>query len=137
MIVGDEKMDMIAIAGMAVTGAALAMLLKQYKKEYALLLGICVGVMIFAYVIFKALPAINYMHDLMKSSGVNNEYAKIVIKSLGVCYLAQLAADSCRDAGETAMASKVELAGKISVVLFSLPMLQNLAKLALGMIKGN
>lgn len=130
-------MDIFAIAGLAITGAALAVLIKQYKKEYALLLGLSVGVLIFAYVIFKALPAINFMHDLMQSSGVSSEYAKILMKSLGVCYLAQLASDSCRDAGETALASKVELAGKISVVLFALPMLQNLAELALGMIKGN
>ena len=130
-------MDIFAIAGLAVTGAALAVLIKQYKKEYALMLGLCVGVLIFAYVILKALPVINFMHNLMQSSGVSSDYAKILMKSLGVCYLAQLASDSCRDAGETALASKVELAGKISVVLFALPMLQNLATIALGMIKGN
>ena len=70
---------MIAIAGIAVTGAALTVLLKQYKKEYALLLGLFIGVTIFAFVVFKALPAINFMHDLMQASGVSNTYAKILI----------------------------------------------------------
>ena len=59
-----------------------------------------------------------------------------MFKTLGICFLAQFAADSCRDAGESALASKVELAGKISILVLSLPLFEDIAQTALGLIGG-
>ena len=54
----------------------------------------------------------------------------MVVKCLGVCILTELASNTCRDAGEQAIGAKVELAGKVTLVLVSLPLFQRLLELA-------
>ena len=81
-------------------------------------------------------PAVREITTLLSGVGLTQEYGLILFKTLGICFLAQFAADSCRDAGESALASKVELAGKISILVLSLPLFEDIAQTALGLIGG-
>ena len=58
------------------------------------------------------------------------------MKTLGICFLTQFAVDSCKDAGESALASKVELAGKVTVVVMALPLFQSIASTAVSLVGG-
>jgi stage III sporulation protein AD len=127
-------MNILSIAGIAITAAALAVLLRQYRQEYALMLGLTAGMLIFAMILSKVQPAFNEINVLMSGAKVNTQYISILIKSLGVCFVAQLASDACRDAGETAIASKVELAGKFAVLLIALPLFSQVADLVLELM---
>jgi stage III sporulation protein AD len=127
-------MNILSIAGIAVTAAALAVLLRQYRQEYALVLGLAAGVLIFALILTKVQPAFNEINKLMSGANVSTQYMSILIKSLGVCFVAQLASDACRDAGESAIASKVELAGKFAVLLIALPLFGQVADLVLKLM---
>ncbi|MDR3552710.1 MAG: SpoIIIAC/SpoIIIAD family protein [Clostridia bacterium] len=125
---------MLNIAGIAVVAAAIAVLLRQYKQEYAMLVGLATGIVVFLFVLAKAQPAFDEISSLLSGAGISSEYAQILIKALGICFVTQLASDSCRDAGEAAIASKVELAGKFTVLLLALPLFEQIAKLAIGLI---
>lgn len=127
-------MPILSIAGIAVVAAAIAVLMRQYRQEYAMLVGLAAGILIFLTVLLKAQPAFSELFTLLKGSGVATEYTAVLVKSLGVCLVTQLASDACRDAGETAIASKVELAGKFAVLLLALPVFSQIAKLAAGLI---
>ena len=63
------------------------------------------------------------------------EYLSVLIKAIGVCYLTQFSADSCRDAGESSLAGKVELAGKIAILISALPLLDSVISLAVNLIE--
>lgn len=127
-------MDLFAIVGIALTAAALCILLKQYKPEYAMLVSLVCGILIFLVVIQNLKPAFDVMNQLMGSVNVSGEYGKAIIKALGICYITQLASDSCKDAGQTAIGSKVEMAGKVAVVLLALPLFQNIVSVAMGLV---
>jgi stage III sporulation protein AD len=129
-------MDIISIAGIAITAAVLAVMLRQYRHEYAMLISLAAGVLIFVMVISKIQPVFSEIKNLMSGANVNNQYISVLIKSLGVCFVAQIASDSCRDAGETAIASKVELAGKFVVLILALPLFAQIANLALNLMAG-
>ncbi|MBE6829546.1 MAG: stage III sporulation protein AD [Ruminococcaceae bacterium] len=129
-------MDMIAVAGIAVIAAILAVMLKRYHQEYSIIVSICAGVLILFAILGNIAPAVQQINTLLSSAGLSAEYAAILFKSLGICFLAQFAADSCRDAGESALASKVELAGKIAIVVLSLPLFEKIASTAVGLIGG-
>jgi stage III sporulation protein AD len=128
--------DILSIAGIAITAAALSVLIRQYRQEYALLLGLGAGILIFFLVLSKAQPAFSEINKLMSGANVNRQYITILIKSLGVCFVAQLTSDACRDAGESAIASKVELAGKFAVLLIALPLFGQVADLAIKLMAG-
>ena len=68
------------------------------------------------------LAAAAVFEDLFTLSGIDNMYLTILFKSLGICYIVQLASDYCRDCGENALASQVTLAGKLAMLSVSLPL---------------
>ena len=65
---------------------------------------------------------ISVFEDLFTLSGIDNMYLAILFKSLGICYIVQLASDYCKDCGENALASQVTLAGKLAMLSVSLPL---------------
>ncbi len=129
-------MNIIAIAGIAIITAILAVMLKRYHQEYSIIISIAAGILILFQIFANIMPAIQQINTLLSSAGLTADYAAILFKSLGICFLAQFAADSCRDAGESALASKVEFAGKIAIVVLSLPLFERIASTAVGLIGG-
>lgn len=125
---------MLHIAGIAVTVAAFALLLRQYRKEYALLVGLAAGILFFGLVLSKAMPVFTELKSLANQAHIDGQYVSVLVKALGICFITQLAADTCKDAGESAMAGKVEMAGKFAVVLIALPLFDQIAKLAIGLL---
>jgi stage III sporulation protein AD len=133
-VILEGKMSILSVVGLAIIAAAFAVLLRQRNPEYAMLIGLGAGVIILIYVIMKAQPVFSELNSLMASSGIKSEYAQILIKALGICFITQLAADVCKDSGETAIASKVELFGKFAILLIALPLFEQVAKLAMGLL---
>jgi stage III sporulation protein AD len=129
-------MNILGIAGIAICAAVVAAMLRRYHQEYAVLVGIAAGIVILIEILTSIAPAVQQINRLLSSAGISSQYEVILLKTLGICFLAQFAADACRDAGESALASKMELAGKISIVILSLPLFEQIAKTAVGLIGG-
>ena len=123
--------NLLAIAGAALVAAVIAVMLRRYHAEYGMLISILAGVLILS-MLLEALPqALGQVTELLQAAALPGKYALILFKALGLCWLAQFAADSCRDAGESALASKVELAGKTAVLLTTLPLFSEVGELVL------
>ncbi len=123
--------NLLAIAGAALVAAVIAVMLRRYHAEYGMLISILAGVLILS-MLLEALPqALGQVTELLQAAALPGKYALILFKALGLCWLAQFAADSCRDAGESALASKVELAGKTAVLLTTLPLFSEVGALVL------
>ena len=129
-------MNILAIVGLAILTAVLATLMRRYHKEYAMLLSVLGGGLILFMIFQNFTPVLSSITDMLSASGVSGEYTIILIKKLGTCFLAQFAADACRDAGESSLASKVELAGKVAVILMALPLFEAIANTAITLIGG-
>lgn len=129
-------MNVVGIAGIAIIAAVIAVMLRRYHHEYAILVSIAAGIVILVQVLANVLPALSQINTLLTSAGLSGDYAMILFKSMGICFLAQFAADSCRDAGEGALASKAELAGKLAIVVLALPLFEKIASTALSLIGG-
>lgn len=129
-------MNIIAIAGLVLCAAVVAAMLRRYHQEYAVLISIAAGIVILTAILANIAPAVRQINTLLSSAGIPTDYAVILLKTLGICFLAQFAADSCRDAGESALASKMELAGKITIVILALPLFEKIAQTAVGLIGG-
>ncbi|MFU0833311.1 MAG: Stage III sporulation protein AD [Oscillospiraceae bacterium] len=129
-------MNVVGIAGIAVCAAVIAAMLRKYHPEYAVLLSIAASVVILLEIFKGVAPAIKQIRTLFSASGMSTDYILILLKTLGISFLAQFAADACRDAEEEALASKMELAGKIAIVVLSLPLFKKIAETAVNLIGG-
>lgn len=127
-------MSMVSIIGLALVSAVLCILIKQYKPEYAMFISLVCGAIIFIAVLLQLTPVLDAMDNLIEQAQINHQYLSILLKALGICYITQLACDACNDAGQTSIAAKVDLAGKIAVIVVSLPLFTALVEMALGLI---
>lgn len=128
------EISIFAIIGLGIISALVCLLLKQYRPEYALSASIICGVVIFFTVIAQMTPLFDTIRSILEKIEGGNEYTTVIIKSLGICYVTQLASDTCQDAGERAMAGKIELAGRVAVLILALPMFTALLQIAIGLI---
>lgn len=128
-------MNMITITGMAVIAVALSTMLKPKNPEYSLLLSLITGVLILAMIVTGAAPVFERVNSLLEATGAKSEHVRILFKSLGLCFITQIACDACRDLGETAVASKVEAAGKMSVLVISLPLFEQVLTIVGSLIR--
>ncbi len=129
-------MDVFIICVSAVVAAVFAVLLKKYNPEIAMLTTLITGVIIFSAVLSALSPAIELLNRFSTLAPGADENVGILLKSIGICYICQFSADSCRDSGQSALASKIELAGKVAVVLLCLPLLEEIVNLAMSIIGG-
>lgn len=127
-------MEMLKIIGVGITGAVAAITVRQYKPEMAVPIGIATAAILFLMV----LSQVGYVIDVIRMTAdrlnLNPEYITAILKMIAVAYLAQIGAEICRDAGQNAIAAKVELAGKILIVVLSVPILLSLMNLLIGLL---
>ena len=126
-------MDIAMVVAAGIIATAIAVLLRQYKPEYALMVSLAAGIVILIALTRNILPVLDTINSLLSQSGMQKQYIAILIKALGICYLTQLACDTCKDAGESAIGAKIELAGRVAVLIVSLPLFESILSLASGL----
>ncbi|MGQ9531261.1 MAG: stage III sporulation protein AD [Desulfotomaculales bacterium] len=116
-------MEIVQIVGLALVAAVLVVVLRPLRPELALLLSVAAGVVLFLLVVDKVAAVVGVMQELAGRAGVNALYLGLILKIVGIAYIAEFGAQVCRDAGEGALAAKVELAGKVLVLVLAVPVL--------------
>lgn len=111
--------------------ASFSVILKKYAKEYSLAVNIFIGFAVIAYLISNFVPVFNEIKNFMNLAKIPGKYSSVLFKSLGICFVTQFASDSCKDAGEISLASKVETIGKFAIVSIALPLFDEITGLAL------
>lgn len=118
----------------AIVGTLLAVTLKNRSGEMRVLLGITTGILIFLYCVAPLRNVLDLLHETAILAGVSEGYFGIVLKVIAIAYLTQFGAEICKDAGENAIGTKVELAGKILMIAVSAPVLSGLVSVVMGLV---
>lgn len=127
-------MDMGQMVLLGLLGAFLAMLLKKENPQFALLVAMITGILLFLGIFTPLHEILNMLHDMADTAGVSEMYFGIVLKVIGIAYLSQFGAQLCTDAGESAIAAKIELAGKVLIMAVSAPVLKGLLDVVLSLV---
>ena len=117
--------DIFKIIGIGLTGGILAITVKQYKPELAVLVSLATGVLLFFSVAGGLGDIWNAMKSVVQRCQIEEKYFTSVMKVAGIAYVTQFGAELCRDSGENAVASKIELAGKVFVLMLTMPIIQS------------
>lgn len=127
-------MNIAGVCAAAIICAILSLVVKKHNGEAAFALQVCGCVIIILYVIGEISQVTGTIRKLAEDFSINLEYIEVVIKALGICFLAEFAADCCKDAGCTALGNNVLLCGKVMILIAAMPMLNDLLSLALGLL---
>lgn len=116
-------MDVIQVAALAVAGVLLAVQFKSGKAEYGIYLGAALSILIF----FQILGKLNVILEVIKTIGeflpLNKIFAGTLLKMLGITYVAEFSASICQDAGYQTIARQIEILGKLTILVMSMPVL--------------
>ena len=126
--------DVIKIVGIGLVALILVIVIKQYRPEFALYISLIAGVFILYLALDEISDVINLLKNITEKSGMNSEFLKILLKMTGIAFLAEFAISICKDAGEGAIASKVELGSKAIIVSMSIPIIYNLLEVILKLL---
>ncbi len=129
-------MDILKLCGFGILAVAVCVVIKRIKPESAFGTGLAAGIVILTAAVSMLAPSVEAVTALAASAGIDNGLMKLMLKALAVCYITTLCSDCARDAGETALGAKLELAGRAAVAAVSLPAFTSLASLVSGMIEG-
>ena len=116
-------MEIMKIACIALTGIVLASLMKSVNKDIALYVVLATSMIILISVIGKLTELLTFVESLYGNVTYGKEFFPIIIKILAVAYITDFTAQLCRDAGESSIGSKVELAGKVVIFYVAMPVL--------------
>lgn len=122
-------MNIVHVIGLAVFAVIAALIIRQFKPEMALVVTLAAGCVILFVVLGSLGKVVEGLQNLAKNSGVQNGYMLPLVQVLGIGYLAEFGSSLCKDAGYASLASKVELAGKVVILLIALPIVTSLMQM--------
>ncbi len=116
-------MEIIQVVGLGLVATILTLVIKEQKPIFAFMLATFTGVMIFLFLIGKITSIIQVLEQLSGRADLNIVYLETILKIIGIAYIAEFGAQITRDAGQGAIASKIELAGKILILVMAVPII--------------
>ncbi|MTI65429.1 MAG: stage III sporulation protein AD [Firmicutes bacterium] len=116
-------MEILQIVGIGMIATVLSVILRQERPEFALQVSVVTGIIIFLFVITKLTYVVQVLNNLAERVDIDFIYFSTILKVIGIAYIAEFGAQISRDAGEGAIAAKIELAGKILILVLSMPIL--------------
>ncbi len=124
----------IKIIGIGLVALIIIILLKQYKPEFAIYISLLVGVLILLLVMDQLTQVTSLLQSLASKASINSTFLAILLKITGIAFLAEFAVSVCKDAGEGAIASKIEIGSKIIIIAMSIPIISSLLEIILKIL---
>lgn len=126
--------ELVKIIGTGFIGGMLALTVRKQRPEFAVMIALITSALILGSVAESVGGIIEELRRVTEECGVDIKYFEIIIKVVGVAYLAQFAAEILRDSGENAVASKVEAAGKIGILTLVLPVMTSFLEMCIKVV---
>ena len=127
-------MEIVKIVSIALIGLVIIILLKQYKPEYAIYISLLTGMLILLFIMDRLSGIIHLIQSIANQAKINNQFIGILLKITGIAFLSEFAISICKDSGETAVASKIEIGTKIIIISMSIPIISNLLEIILKIL---
>ena len=127
-------MGIIQIAMIGIGAVALALMVKQQKSEYALYLSLSAVVLILVFSMNRLQVVMDTIRKIEQYTGIDVAMLKILVKLMGITYVAEFASRICKDAGFSAIGSQIEMFAKFSIMAVSVPVLLTLLETIEGLL---
>ncbi len=127
-------MEILKVVGFALISLILIIVVREQRKDIAMILSLISGVFILMFVINKLEPVVDLLNVLADKSGINKEFFIVILKVTAIAYLIEVAKSICEDSKEKALGEKIEIAGKVIIISISIPIITSLLNLLTDMM---
>ena len=126
--------EITKIIGIGIIAVIMIIIVKQYRPEFAIYISIIAGILILIMAIQKMEGIITLIQSISDKAGVNGKFLSIILKITGIAILSEFAISICKDSGESAIASKVEIGSKVIIISMSIPIIGSLLELMINIL---
>lgn len=126
--------EVIKIIGIGLISLVIIVILKQYKPEYAIYVSMAAGVLILMFSVEKITNIINLLQNYASKTYINQKFLEVLLKITGIAFITEFAVSICSDAGEKAIASKIEIGSKVIIISMSIPIITSLLELVMEIL---
>ncbi|MCX7710354.1 MAG: stage III sporulation protein AD [Clostridia bacterium] len=127
-------MDILQIVGIGIVATILIVVLKNQRPEMAIQVSIITGIILFLLVASKLTAVLELINSYTTKVNIDMVYLTTLLKIIGIAYIAEFGAEVCKDAGESSIASKVELAGKVVIMVLAVPIITSMLDLVISIM---
>ena len=127
-------MEIFKIVGIGIVATVLIIVLRNIRPEFALYISLITGVVIFSMILNELSYVIQILNTLSKRANVEFTYFSTILKIIGMAYVVEFGAQISRDAGENSIAMKIELGGKVLIMVLAIPILLALVDLIIKIL---
>lgn len=127
-------MEIIQIVGIGLMATVFVVLLREERPEMALQISIIAGTIVFLLMLNKIASALSLLQNMAARANIDFIFLNTILKIIGIAYVAEFGAQICRDAGSSSIATKIEFAAKIIIMLLSIPILMAVLELLLKIL---
>lgn len=127
-------MDIFKIVAVALITCVAALLVKQLKPEFSVIIALCGGLIILFMTIDYIAQVLSVFNSVIEKTGLNINLFGTILKIIGIGYITEWTANVCADTGQNSLSDKVLLAGKILIFVFSLPIISNIIDIIIELL---
>lgn len=125
---------LLKVISISIVAAFLSSILKKEHREYSIAIIIVTGLIVIYVCLNSLTVVVDNIKAIIEKSGVENSYYVLILKVIGIAYISEFTSTILSDADETALAKKVEMAGKIIIFIMVIPVFSYVAELVISMI---
>ena len=129
-------MSAVTVCAAGVVASILALILKKQNAEYSFILVVCTSSILIIYILGALLEAVGGVKEIFEASKISETYLSILLKCVVICFLTEFTCDTCKDAGQAALANIVLFAGRLLVLTSALPLFSELLGLVTELAGG-
>ncbi|HEY8422674.1 MAG TPA: stage III sporulation protein AD [Thermoclostridium sp.] len=127
-------MELIRIGVLGITSAILILILKNHRPEMGLQISLVFGAMVMVFLASRIRTVLDLIGIYVDRADISGVYISTLFKIIGMAYITEFAAESCRDASQNAIATKIELAGKILIIITAMPVITSVMNIIIGLL---
>lgn len=125
-------MEMTKVTAVAICGVLFSLLLKERNQSASICVTLATTLVIASFIIGELRLIVVTFLNILEQGNVSSENYKSLMKVIGVAYFTEIGSGICKDAGESAIAAKVDIAGRICILYFTLPVISQLMEVIIS-----
>ena len=127
-------MEIFRIAAVGIITALCVLILRDSRSDIALLIGITGGIIILLSLIDYFTEIFAFFNELINNAGIDGSVIKVLIKVVGIGYVADFSAGLAEESGSKALGEKIILGGKVIIFIVSIPIIRLLFEIISSML---
>lgn len=127
-------MTILQISMIGIAGVFVSLFLKSTKSDFAVIVTVVTGIIIFFYSISRVYTAFDTMNIIKDRINISDEYYMLLVKIVGIAYICEFSSDICKDAGYSLVGDQIQMFGKITILTVSAKVFLNLLNAIWGLL---